>query len=190
MYYHMCVPCREVENLAHCYDGIYKDRCGEDGGDVMMTLISRALQDPFYLRYDYMPDCHYLNHVMQHTTGAASNSVSGSGGGGDINDTDDDSDEEDGASMSQRTLISTADSHSRKGFNDHREDFFGWANTRERGPSVRRIDSDTDIYYGGRDKGQDQTNLSSSALALTLVTTSHALFPLLLLTVVYTRAVA
>ena len=53
-----------MKNLAHCYQGIYKDRCGEDAADVMMTLVNRALEDPYYLRYYYTPDCNYLRRVI------------------------------------------------------------------------------------------------------------------------------
>ena len=47
----------ELEQLQLCYADIYEKRCGKIASRVMSGLIQLAFFDPFYLRFDYKPDC-------------------------------------------------------------------------------------------------------------------------------------
>lgn len=43
--------------LRSCYERVFVRGCGEVGGLVIGGLMTRAFQDPFYLRYQHKPDC-------------------------------------------------------------------------------------------------------------------------------------
>ncbi len=48
---------RALVDLRACYEDVFTIGCGQEGGGVIGGLMTKAFQDPFYLRYKYIPDC-------------------------------------------------------------------------------------------------------------------------------------
>ena len=42
---------RYLDKLRICYEDVFTDSCGLEGGSVIGGLMMRAFRDPFYLRY-------------------------------------------------------------------------------------------------------------------------------------------
>ena len=53
----ICFVYRTLVNLRACYEEVFTQSCGQSGGGVIGGLMTKAFQDPFYLRYKYKPDC-------------------------------------------------------------------------------------------------------------------------------------
>ncbi len=49
------VLCSELDKLRVCYEDVFTDNCGLEGGSVIGGLMMRAFRDPFYLRYRFVP---------------------------------------------------------------------------------------------------------------------------------------
>ncbi len=47
----MCFLHRMLDKLRVCYEDVFTDNCGLEGGSVIGGLMMRAFRDPFYLRY-------------------------------------------------------------------------------------------------------------------------------------------
>ena len=54
---------RYLDQLQHCYEGVFAEECPSHQNQVINTLMVPAFEDPHYLRYKYRPDCHLHSRV-------------------------------------------------------------------------------------------------------------------------------
>ena len=57
--------CSELDELTACYISIFNGTCGTSASGAMGGLITKAFHDPFYLRFDFIPDCQ-LHEKLYH----------------------------------------------------------------------------------------------------------------------------
>ena len=56
---------RSLGLLRQCYEQVFHDGCDVTSGLVMAGLIDKVFSDPFYLRFQYRPNCElYQRRVM------------------------------------------------------------------------------------------------------------------------------
>ena len=48
---------RVLDDVLRCYEDAFTSGCGSAGGAVIVEVIKRAFNDPYYLRLKYKPDC-------------------------------------------------------------------------------------------------------------------------------------